>query len=168
MAKVIMICGKICCGKSTYARQLRLKEKAVILSIDEIMLSIFGQYAGEKHDEYSEGTQKYLLNKSLEFIKAGINIILDWGFWTKEKRDFAREFYSARNISCEFHYLDISDETWKARIQKRNAAVFAGETVDYFVDENLLAKAKALFETPDKNEIDVWVKDQIPKTLQPS
>ena len=52
MAKVFMICGKLCSGKSTYAETLRKKHSAVILSVDEIMLTIFGQNAGEKHDDY--------------------------------------------------------------------------------------------------------------------
>jgi len=48
MAKVIMTCGKICSGKSTYAKQICIENHAVILSVDEIMLSIFGQHSGEK------------------------------------------------------------------------------------------------------------------------
>ena len=40
MAKVLLICGKICCGKSTYAKKLKEENNAVILSVDEIMLSI--------------------------------------------------------------------------------------------------------------------------------
>lgn len=41
-AKVILICGKRCSGKSTYAERLRDKNNAVILSVDEIMLGVFG------------------------------------------------------------------------------------------------------------------------------
>ena len=37
MSKVILICGKICSGKSTYAEWLRVQNNAVLLSIDEIM-----------------------------------------------------------------------------------------------------------------------------------
>lgn len=42
MAKVILICGKICSGKSTYAEQLRVQNNAVVLSTDEITLALFG------------------------------------------------------------------------------------------------------------------------------
>ena len=52
MAKVIMLCGKICSGKSTYANSISKQEKAVILSVDEITLALFGQYTGEKPDDY--------------------------------------------------------------------------------------------------------------------
>ena len=102
MPKVILICGKICCGKSTYAEKIRTANKAVLLSVDEIMLAVFGQHAGDKHDEYCENLQKYLFEKSLEIIKIGRDVILDWGFWQKEKRDFAKEFYRRRGYpaSC--------------------------------------------------------------------
>lgn len=158
MAKVILICGKICSGKSTYAEKLRIRNQAALLSVDEIMLALFGQHCGEKHDEYAEKTKNYLFQKSLEFIESGIDVILDWGLWQKEKRDFVRAFFKTRGIECEFHYIDISDETWKARLIKRNNAVLAGETSAYFVDENLAAKFDAHFEMPSKDEIDVWVK----------
>ena len=40
MAKIIVICGKICCGKSYYANQIKEKENAVILSCDELTKDI--------------------------------------------------------------------------------------------------------------------------------
>lgn len=159
MAKVYLICGKICCGKSVYAERLRIENKAVVLSVDEIMLSLFGQYAGEKHDEYTERIQNYLFEKSLEIVAVGTSVILDWGFWTKEKRTWAREFYKSKNVECELHYIDISKETWKARINKRNQSVIAGEASAYIVDSNLAAKFESRFEQPAKEEIDVWVSE---------
>lgn len=159
MAKVILVCGKICSGKSTYAERLRVENKAVLLSIDEIMLAMFGLYVGDKHDEYVEKTEKYLFDKSVEIIETGIDVILDWGLWTRDERRYAKEFYSAQGIEHEIHYLNISDATWKARLDKRNRAVSAGEIIAYPVDDNLAAKFGAIFEMPDKDEIDVWVEE---------
>jgi len=155
MAKVILICGKICSGKSTYAEQLRVQNNAVVLSTDEITLALFGQHCGDKHDDYVERTQNYLFYKSLELVEVEINVILDWGFWMKEERDYAREFYNSRNIECEFHYINISDETWKARLNKRNSAILAKETNAYFIDDNLAEKFASIFEEPNEDEIDV-------------
>ena len=56
MPKVILICGKICCGKTTYAKKLVKEQNTVLLSCDEITLALFGQYIGEKHDEIVEKT----------------------------------------------------------------------------------------------------------------
>lgn len=157
MAKVIMTCGRICSGKSTYADQLRRKNSAAVLSVDEIMLALFDHNIGEKHDEYVERTEKFLFDKSVKLVESGINVILDWGFWTKEERRFAREFYRSRNIECEFHYIDISGEEWKLRVENRNKLVSAGRSNNYFVDDGLAKKFASIFELPDKEEIDVWV-----------
>lgn len=156
-AKVIMTCGKICSGKSTYCEKLRVNNNAVILSVDEITLVLFGQNVGEKHDEYVEKLEKYLFEKSLDIISVGVNVILDWGFWTKAERDYAREFYSSRNVRHEFHYIDISEETWHMRLDKRNKEILAGEVEAYYVDDNLKDKVESIFESPDKNEINVWI-----------
>lgn len=155
MAKVILICGKICCGKTTYAEKLCAENNAILLSIDEITLALFGQHCGDKHDEYVERTEKYLLNKSMEFINKDINIVLDWGFWTKAERESVKEFYKSRDIVCELHYIDISNETWKYRLNKRNIAVLAEETNAYYVDDNIAAKFASIFEVPNEAEIDV-------------
>ena len=161
MAKVYLICGKICCGKTTYAEKLCAENNAVLLSVDEITLALFGQHCGEKHDEYVERTEKYLFNKSLEFINKGINVVLDWGFWTKAERMAVKEFYKSRDIECELHYIDISDETWNYRLNKRNKAVLANETSAYYVDENLAVKFASIFEIPSEEEIDVIYKGDI-------
>ena len=151
------MCGKICSGKSTYADKLRIANKAVLLSIDEITLALFGRDAGENHDMYVERTEKYLFEKSVEIIESGINVVLDWGFWTKAERDFAKEFYHSRGIDFEIHYIYISDETWQRNIQKRNAEVLAGKTSAYYVDDGLMKKFASIFEIPSKDEIDIIV-----------
>ncbi len=160
MAKVFLICGKICCGKSTYSENLRKEHKAVLLSIDEITLSLFGQHCGDKHDDYVERAEKYLFEKSLEILEIGTSVVLDWGFWTKEERTYARNFYKSRNVECEFHYIDVSDEIWKQRLIKRNAAVLKNETCAYYIDENIAKKFSDIFEKPEQGEIDIWIKNQ--------
>lgn len=157
MAKVILMCGKICSGKSSYANHIRKNKTAVILSVDEIMLAIFGQDAGEKHDDYAAALEKYLFEKSIEFIEAGIDVIMDMGLWTKRKRQAAKDFYNARGIANEIHYLDISDAEWKKRIEKRNTQVSENQVSAYFVDEGLAQKVNLLFEKPDRDEVDVWI-----------
>ena len=69
----------------------------------------------------------------------------------------AREFYKKHGITCEFHYIDISDSLWKKRIDKRNRMVENGEISAYYVDEGLAEKAEGFFEKPSADEIDVWV-----------
>lgn len=157
MAKVILICGKICSGKSTYAEKIRKKYDAAVLSVDEIMLALFGQHVGDKHDEYCEKLQNYLFDKSSELIRSGINVILDWGFWQKDERKYAKKFCKDRSIECELHYIDVPDRVWRQRVAKRNSAVSEGKADAYYVDKNLAVKFGALFEAPVSEEIDVYV-----------
>ncbi len=155
MAKVICMCGKICSGKTSYSQKLRKQLPAVTLSVDEITLALFEQHIGDKHDEVVAKAEKYLYDKSLELIEIGVNVILDWGFWQKSEREFARSFYGARNIQCEFHYVDISESDWQRNIAERNRKVQSGEISAYYVDEGLAEKFSRLFERPDESEIDV-------------
>ena len=157
MAKVIMICGKLCSGKTTYARRLLQAGNAALLSIDEIMLAMFGQHCGDMHEEYAARAEKYLLGKALELTDAGVDVVFDWGFWREEQRRRVRGIFAARGIECQMHLIHIDDAEWKKRIEKRNAEVLSGKTEAYYVDENLARKFERLFEQPDDGAADVIV-----------
>lgn len=159
MAKVIAICGKICCGKSYYSNKLKEIEKAVILSCDDLTKALFDNDLGDKHDEMSLRIWSYLKNMSVELINAGCNVILDWGFWSLENRRSLNEFYASKNITCEWHYIDVDDKTWEKNIQERNARVVDGKGgSDYYLDEGLMNKLLSMWEEPSEEEIDVWYK----------
>ena len=157
MAKVIMLCGKLCSGKTTYARKLCKELNAVILSNDELMIDILGKDTGDMHDEYVRRTEQYLYKKSAEIVSAGTDVILDWGFWTRKGRDFAREFYRSRGIANEIHFISVDDEEWQRRVDRRNAEVAAGRSDAYLIDEGLAHKFAHIFEAPDTDEIDIYV-----------
>ncbi len=154
VSRVIMTCGRLCSGKSTYAQGLAEKLGAVILSVDEITLSLFPEGAGDMHDVYAERAERYLYRKSAEIVRSGTDVILDWGFWKRSERDFARRFYAEKHIDCELHYLDVPDAVWKQRIAERNRRVEAGEVSAYYVDSGLAEKFAGIFEIPGDDEID--------------
>ena len=159
MAKVIAICGKICCGKSYYAKSLAEKEQAVILSCDELTKDLFDNDLGDKHDEMALRIWAYFKKKSVELVNVGCTVILDWGFWSLENRESLREFFEKQGVPCEWHYIDVDEETWKRNIAERNERVLRGEGgSDYYLDEGLMGKLQSLWEEPAKEEIDVWYK----------
>ena len=157
MAKVMMTCGRICCGKTTYAQKLREERNAVILSIDEMTLALFPEGAGEMHDTYVLRAEQYLLPLSLQILRTGTDVILDWGLWTRVQRERLRAFYTEHNAEHEIHYLRLSPEEWERRIRKRNAQQKEEEPSAYFVDEGLLRKVESLFEEPSDTEIDLLI-----------
>lgn len=159
--KVFLIAGKICSGKTTYAKALCEKENGVLLSCDEVLFALFDGNLGDRHDEIASRLEGYFLSKSIELVIAGTSVVLDWGFWQSKKRDSVREFYKSHNVDFEFHYIDVTDENWEKNINERNEKVKNGkDKASYYVDEGLKEKLLRLFEAPDKSEIDVWVENK--------
>lgn len=160
MAKAYLMCGKICSGKSTFALELKRAHNAVVLSVDEITLALFNGKAGDKLDLYVERLERYLYKKSLDILEEGIDVVFDWGFWTRCERDEARRFFAQNNIEYEFHYISIEDDEWHRRIEKRNKAIAEGKLSAYYVDDGLSNKFEAIFEAPDSSENDFIIHNQ--------
>lgn len=154
--KVFLICGRICSGKSYYAEKLLCENNAVILSVDEMVFALFDGKLGERHDKVTERIKKYLYKKSIDILKTGTDVILEWGFWKKDWRQAAIEFYKSHGFRYELHYVDISDTDWEKNICERNKKIQNGESNEYYLDEGLRQKLEILFEKPDKSEVDVW------------
>ena len=156
MKKIIAICGKICSGKSYYANKIKEKEKAVILSCDEVTKMLFNNNLGEKHDEMTKRIINYLLKKSVDIASTNTTVILDWGFWSKQDRIIVREYYISHNIPIELHYINIDDKSWKKNIEERNKCILQGNSENnYYLDEGLMAKLLNKWEEPNINEIDI-------------
>lgn len=157
MAKVILICGKIASGKSYYAKQLKNKENAIILNTDELTYAMFDNEQGENYMQLAERANNYLMKKTVEIVNAGCNVILDWGFWQNYNRRYMTEFFRAKGINIEWHYISISDKLWDKNIEERNKKIDKGHNKEeFYVTEELKNKVLSLFEEPNKNEIDVW------------
>ena len=153
MGKAILICGKVCSGKTTYAQTLVKERGAILLSCDEITL-LFGQYLGDRHNEIVERTEKYLFRKAVELLPKGVNIILDWGFWQKSKRDEATAFFMERGFAVEWHYVQVSDGIWHRNLAERNSG-FTGANDDfYFIDDGMADEFGRIFEEPRSGEYD--------------
>ncbi len=148
--KIILLIGRIACGKSTYARA---QKGTVLLSCDQLMQTLFPGGCGEDHDQIAGRVHRYLFALARQCADGGAVPLLDFGFWTKESRQAATQALAGYEL--DWRYLDIPGDEWKRRIAKRNAAIQAGEgdPCDYYVDEGLLEKANRLFEKPDPSEL---------------
>lgn len=156
---IYALCGKIASGKSTYARRMMRESPALLLSCDELVRRILPGDLGDAHDETLARVKDYLLSKAAEAASGGLDVILDWGFWTKRDRDAVRAYFADRDILLKMYGIRISDADWRTNIAERNAAILAGENqIDYYVDEGLLAKLFSLFEEPEDGELDLIVK----------
>lgn len=160
MARIIVTCGRLCSGKTTYATALSKSLPAVHFSVDDLTLLLLGPYPGDILNEYVEKLEGYFFEKSIELAERGISSVIDIGLWTRAEREAVRKFYRDRGAACELHYISVSEPEWRRRIEKRNRDIEAGLTEAYTVDENLLKKFESFFEAPSPDEVDVTVSEQ--------
>lgn len=148
--KIILLIGRLCCGKSTYARSLA---GTMLISCDQLMQSMFPGGCGAHHDMLAERARKYLLSLARQCADAGVTPVVDFGFWNPTTRREALEALAGYEL--DWRYLDVEPEEWARRIEKRNAAILAGQAdpSDYFVDEGLLDKVNRLFVPPTEEEL---------------
>ena len=156
MGKVIIVCGKICSGKSYYSKSIKDSLNAVIISPDEATYELINNEQGEFYNIFSGRLNKYLTKKVGEIAQAGANVIFERGLWSREDRKNIREYYKNKGIECEIHYVCVDDETWKYNIIERNKRIEEGKGgSDFYLDEGLLKKLESKWEEPNKEEIDI-------------
>lgn len=159
MGKVVIVCGKICSGKSYYSKSIKDSLNAVIISPDEATYELINNEQGEFYNVFSERLNKYLTKKVGEIAQAGANVIFERGLWSKEDRKNIREYYKNKGIECEIHYVCVDDETWKQNIIERNNRIDEGKGgSDFYLDEGLLKKLESKWEEPSREEVDVIYK----------
>ncbi|MCL2203383.1 MAG: ATP-binding protein [Defluviitaleaceae bacterium] len=155
MGKVILVCGKIGSGKTTYAHKLAAELGAVIFSHDEIILGLFGaslyENDRERFHQYAGWVEAYVKRKSGEAAKAGATVICANGFWSRAERDALRKYYAAMGVACALHYIDTPEEQRREYIKKRNNDIRNGSLGYIITDENDI---NHFFEAPEDDEID--------------
>lgn len=153
---MIAICGKVGSGKTYHARKIMVEDKAVLLSDDEVLKELFPDKHPNEDPQLMLRIQNYLLKKAREIVLNGTDVILDWGFWKKKEREKISSYFAQDEINVEWHYIDVSDEQWLNNISKRNQG---NHGLDYVLPKEVLQRAEKVFEIPDKEDIDVWIKD---------
>ncbi len=152
---IYLLCGKVGSGKTTFA-QRRLA--CPCLSCDKLLLWLFPPYLGDRHGEIQAKCTSYLMELAAELGRKGVDVALDFGFWTRQSRTEAKSFFAARSLSCALYFLDPPEQKRLERLRARDAAIESGEVTGcYRMDGGLREIMDARFEPPSPGEIDVWV-----------
>lgn len=149
---VTLLCGKIGCGKTTLAQKIRSETGAVLLSADELLLTVFTQCLGDKHDETNARCLLYLYGLAAQLDSLGISSVIDAGFWTRESRKIAREYFTSRNINIQLYYLEIPEGERIARVKRRNEQLRQSPKREFILCDQTLARLDAKFELPAPEE----------------
>ncbi len=133
-------------GKTTKARQLEVEASALRLTLDEWMIPLFGRNEQAERDAL-EGRLIWI---ALRALKLHTNVILDFGFWSKDERSSLRWIAKQIGAKSQVIYLPIDTEAQRKRVQNR-----FGETPDqtWQMSEEELTKWRAFFDEPDEAEL---------------
>ncbi len=155
MSEIILLCGKVCCGKSFYANRLSRERNIVVLSVDELMLSLFPEHLGDRHCEVVRQSKEFLSLQAEKIAAAGVDVLLEYGLWGKAERDTLRARFEALGHKVRLVYIKASDEKILENAKKRNAEkAGGGEKFSYEADEALLGKCNKMFCEPSEDECD--------------
>jgi predicted kinase len=115
-ARLIIVCGLPGSGKTTHAKQLEARLRAVRLCPDEWMDALSLDLWDESMREKIEGLQWQL---GQQLLILGLIVIIEWGTWGRSERDVLRLRARDLGVSVELHYLSAPVEVLIDRVQRR-------------------------------------------------
>lgn len=145
-----IVIGFIGSGKTTFARRLEQETGAVRFTKDEWMVRLFGNTPPEDtFEEYDQKMASLATDMALKCLRAGIDVVIDEGFWAKEQRDEIKERVRSVGAIPRMYYLKVPLEVMKARTLRRTEE----PPVDSFtIDEESFNYYWAFFQPPDEDE----------------
>jgi predicted kinase len=151
MPTLFLMCGLPGSGKTTLAKQLERERRALRLTPDEWIVRLFGNSLTPPTLDWCrdpvEAVQWSVAERALGL---GVNVILDFGFWTRREREDFRGRAAKLGAASEVHFLDVPRAALLSRLESRNAALPADT---FRVTAAQLNSWWALFEPPTGDEL---------------
>ena len=114
--RLIIVCGLPGSGKTTLAKMLETRLRAVRFSPDDWLDAL----SLDLYDEETRGKIEALQWKlAQELLALGLTVIIEWGTWARSERDALRLGARALGAAVELHYLSASADDLFDRIQRR-------------------------------------------------
>jgi predicted kinase len=121
MATAHLIHGFLGAGQTTFARQLEQNVPATRFSHDEWMTRLYGDDPPVEHfAEFYRRVYEQLEDVWPRCLELGVDVVLDFGCWTRRDRDVLRARIAAIGAEARLYHVTCrEDDAWR-RIEKRN------------------------------------------------
>lgn len=150
MAEIVLCCGQVSSGKSTFARRLAAERGHFPFSADEWMRHFYGEPPEREVFDRQLGQCCEMIYRMAERLLArGVDVVLDFGFWRRAERAAVRQRFEAGGHQCRMIYFPIEAHRQWAYLQTRQA----DPAVDHYaISAETLAVLNAMFEPPEPDE----------------
>jgi predicted kinase len=136
------------CGKTTAARQFETEQAALRLSKDEWMKALYGVENPSSASDVIEGR---LIVIALRALSLGINVVLDFGLWSRDERSALRDVGAEVGASVMLWYAPISGDEQRRRHAVRLETDPQGT---WPMSEEELTTWQTMFDEPTPGELD--------------
>ncbi|MCU1752102.1 AAA family ATPase [Pseudomonas sp. 6D_7.1_Bac1] len=118
-----LMCGKIASGKSTLAKALADEHAAILVSEDRWLSKLYPEEIHSVTDyvRCARRIREVLGPLVVSMLTAGVCVVLDFPANTVSDREWLRTLADRSHAQHCLHYLDVDDETCRARLRARNA-----------------------------------------------
>jgi predicted kinase len=145
-----LMCGLPCSGKTTRAKELARARRAIRLTPDEWMETLFGDDRA-RIDAARYPVEAVAWRIAEQALTHGIDAILDFGLLGRDERDEYRGRADALGARAEIVYLDVPHDELIRRLEQRNADLPEG---CLHVERELVDRYWVSFERPAPDELD--------------
>jgi predicted kinase len=122
-----LLFGFLGSGKTTLAKELECRHRAVRFTPDEWMARLYGEDPPAAiFQEKAVAILDLLEPVWTRCLALGVDVVLDYGFWARTERDHARNLAEAVGGQAVLYNVVCSDEEARRRVAVRNLQVGRG------------------------------------------
>lgn len=122
-----LVHGLLGSGKTTLARRLERELPAVRFTHDEWMVTLHGTNPPEAvFRPQAERIWTLIWLHAARVLRAGADVVIDGGFWTRASRDEARRRAEESGVPAKFYAMRCTIEEARRRVLARTAAMPEG------------------------------------------
>jgi predicted kinase len=148
MTTLLLTVGLPGTGKTTAARRLEAEHSALRLTKDEWVKALYGEANPPAAQAVIEGR---LIQIGLRALELGIDVVIDFGLWSRDERSALRQAAADRGARTELHYFELTPDEQRRRLDRRQSAE---PHTTWHMSEHELAEWAALIDVPTAGELD--------------
>jgi predicted kinase len=164
MAEMLLCCGKVCSGKSTFAERMEKDFGFFNFSADEWMLRLYDPVTDRGvFVRQLNACKELIISISNKLLDHSQDVVLDFGFWKKTERSTLRDEIARKGHRALVVYFPIEYATQLEFMKNRQSV---NPRDNYHFTEDDIKVLNQLFEEPDATETVVRKEEYLLRLLK--